>query len=450
MESTNEKKPRSRGSGRFGDEQKRLRVRQTYKSRKLKPVPEKAAPSQQVCCKCQLACKSLGYHWRKSLFEKFYKQNSHVQGSYLMNLIHLVPIRRRRHGSYENPEESKRQTTVNYTIPGESGDFVQVCKKTVMDTFAVTRKKIDSLVRDILKENTITSQQPGSDLCCLSMDLEQVLFVPTLVHSDMFYLSQLSCFNFGIHVGDTNHASMFLWHEGFSGRGANEIASCLIRFLNSGFTNKKTLVPWCDNCGGQNKNKFILFTLIFLVSIGLFDAIEQRFLVSGHSFMPCDRDFALIEKRKRTMKAYIPEDLIDVIKSARYNPPFEVIDMTQFCFWNIKEAADVYLNTSKLQISQAAAIRIAKQNPAMVKIKTTVSDLVPWEEVNVLKKGKTVSNIRNAELRVLSPENKISENKKKSLLSMIPYLKNPLHKKFYRDLLAVEAVAENDAGSNKN
>nr|CAI5818804.1 unnamed protein product [Callosobruchus analis] len=341
MESTNEKTRRSRGSGRFGDEQKRLREwGRAYKSRKLKPVPEKAAPSQQVCCKCQFACKSLGYHWRKSLFENLYKQNSHVQGSYLMNLIYLVPIRRRRHGSYENPEESKRQTTVNYTIPGESGDFVQVCKKTVMGTFAVIRKKIDGFVskkkagvtfysdkrtchktskfsendrnairdhrcghytraksdkeylspdlnlhrlfkafiklypesandfnvlsfrrprmdtchtcdrldceirannelckaaktklaihhakaeraRDILKENTITSQQPGSDLCCLSMDLEQVLFVPTLVHSDMFYLSQLSCFNFGIHVGDTNHASLFLWHEGFSAKGAN-------------------------------------------------------------------------------------------------------------------------------------------------------------------------------------------------------------------------------------
>lgn len=93
--------------------------------------------------------------------------------------------------------------------------------------------------------------------------------------------------------------------------------------------------------------------------------------------MPCDRDFALIEKRKRTMKAYIPEDLIDVIKSARYNPPFEVIDMTQFCFWNIKEAADLYLNTSKLQISQATAIRIEKQNPTTVKTKTAFSDFLP-------------------------------------------------------------------------
>ncbi|KAJ8931556.1 hypothetical protein NQ314_015502 [Rhamnusium bicolor] len=113
------------------------------------------------------------------------------------------------------------------------------------ETSKAARTKLDvhhtkaQRAKDILKENTILSQQLGSDLCCLSMDLEQVMFVPTLVHSDMFYLSQLSCFNLGIHVGDTNHASMFLWHEGFSGRGANQIASCLLRFLNSGFTNKK-------------------------------------------------------------------------------------------------------------------------------------------------------------------------------------------------------------------
>nr|CAI5826010.1 unnamed protein product [Callosobruchus analis] len=109
------------------------------------------------------------------------------------------------------------------------------------------------------------------------------------------------------------------------------------------------------------------------------------------------------ESKRQTTVDYTIQEKVEISCN---NPPFEVIDMTQFCFWNIKEAADMYLNTSKLQISQAAAIRIEKQNPAMVKIKTTVSDLVPWEEVNVLKKGKTVSNITNAELRVLSPENK--------------------------------------------
>lgn len=35
--------------------------------------------------------------------------------------------------------------------------------------------------------------------------------------------------------------------------------------------------------------------------------------------MPCDRDFALIEKRKKVSKAYIPSDLYSVVKSAIYS-----------------------------------------------------------------------------------------------------------------------------------
>lgn len=493
-----------------------------------------------------------------------------------MGLIQLSRIKRRRHGNYVASEESRRQTTVCYILPNEEGEFLQVCKKTFMETFDVTRKRLDVLInkkklgetcfsdrrtrhaqskfsesdhqlvkdhinsiprdvghytrtksnkeylspdlninrlfiafqkrhpssivtykfyssifnkffpnltfrrprmdtchtcdkldceiranlltspaakvklelhhrkaekaRELLKQDTIDSQQPNSKVCCLSMDLEQVMFVPTLVHSDMFYLSQLSCYNFGVHVGDTNNAFMNTWHEGFSGRGANEIASCLLHLLNSGITHKKNLVIWCDNCGGQNKNKFILFVLVFLVANGLFDSIEQRFLVSGHSFMPCDRDFGLIEKRKRNMKAFIPKDLIPVIESARYNPPFKVLDMTNFGFWNIKEPANEFFNTSKLQISKAVIIRVEKENPTNIKSKISFSDLLSWTETNILKKGKTLTNVKNIELRKLEPVNNVSENKKKCLLSMIPYLNNPEHQQFYKKLLHLEEL----------
>ncbi|KAJ8913877.1 hypothetical protein NQ315_005674 [Exocentrus adspersus] len=94
---------------------------------------------------------------------------------------------------------------------------------------------------------------------------------------------------------------------------------------------------------------------------GVYDVIQIKFLTSGHSFMPCDKDFALIEKRKRVMKSFIPDDLVNVIQSARYNPPFEVIKMTDFGFWDIKRPADLLLNISKLQISKAATIRIEKK-----------------------------------------------------------------------------------------
>ncbi|KAJ8964201.1 hypothetical protein NQ314_005066 [Rhamnusium bicolor] len=82
--------------------------------------------------------------------------------------------------------------------------------------------------REVLKQDTIESQEPDNTKCCLSMDLQQVMFVPSLTQSDMFYLSQLSCYNLGVHIGDTNEAYMCMWHEEIAYHRANEIASCLL------------------------------------------------------------------------------------------------------------------------------------------------------------------------------------------------------------------------------
>lgn len=133
-------------------------------------------------------------------------------------------------------------------------------------------------------------------MCVLSMDLEQVSSLPTLTHSQMFYSRQLSCYNLCLHVGDNNQGHMFLWHEGISGRGRNEIASCRFQALTSGLTEKRKLTVWSDNCIGQNKNKMILFLWIYLTITGKFDEINHKFQVSGHSFLSCDRGFAQIEK----------------------------------------------------------------------------------------------------------------------------------------------------------
>lgn len=108
----------------------------------------------------------------------------------------------------------------------------------------------------------------------------------------MFYLRQLSYYNLGVHFGDSNRGHMFLWHEGMSGRGGNEIASCVFEALNSNPTMKRKLTIWSDNCVGQNKNKMLLFLWIYLTLTDKFDEINHKYLVSGHSFLSCDRDFA--------------------------------------------------------------------------------------------------------------------------------------------------------------
>lgn len=71
---------------------------------------------------------------------------------------------------------------------------------------------------------------------------------------------------------------MCVWHEGQSGRGGNQMASCLFQALNSGLlsTDKKHLVAWSDNCAGQLKNRMLVFLNKYLVAIGMFETIEHQ------------------------------------------------------------------------------------------------------------------------------------------------------------------------------
>lgn len=287
-----------------------------------------------------------------------------------------------------------------------------------------------------MKRDIMLAQEPGSDISVVSIDMEQVLFVPTLTHSDMFYLSQLSCYNLCINLADNKQSYMCLWHEGIAGRGGNEIASCLLRVLNMDVVNKKKLIIWSDNCAAQNKNRMMIFVYSFLISCGIFETIEHKFLVSGHSFLQCDRDFALIEKRKRKSKVMVPHDLHDLIISSTHTGRFNVVDMSDR-FFNIQSAADSILNLKNANISKAVYLKLNKDNPGVLFSKESFSDLAPWQRVPILKKGKTVSDLLNMNISLQPHHNKIGDNKKKHLVSMIPYLDKEEHKLFYKKLLDI-------------
>lgn len=290
--------------------------------------------------------------------------------------------------------------------------------------------------RQVMSDDTIESQQPTSENIVISVDLEQVIFIPTLTHSDMFYSRQLSCYNLGVHLADTNSAFMRLWNESLTGRGGCEIGSAILKLLLSEnkFTTKTKLVIWSDNCIGQNKNRMLIMVFVYLVAVGKFTQIDQKFLVSGHSYLPCDRDFAQVEKRKRVCKLFVPSDIETMIKEARHQNPFTVVNMVENDFKDLQKFADSFINTSNLQISKASWIRITSDNPGQVKIKKTFSETEDWAVCNVLKKGKRIQDICSHQIPPLECKNRITAAKLKDLRAMQDYI--PLkHYHFYEDLI---------------
>ncbi|KAJ8724304.1 hypothetical protein PYW08_015778 [Mythimna loreyi] len=292
------------------------------------------------------------------------------------------------------------------------------------------------MARDKMNKDGIKSRSHDSDIRVVQFDLQQQMYLPTLTHTQMYYSRQLACVNMGIHLEDEGKGIMFLWNETVGQRGSNEIASCLYKFFTDSeighTTSKQKLILWSDNCGGQNKNQAVLVMFLVLIAKGFFTKVTHKFPVKGHTFLACDRDFAIIEKSKRRAKPQIPKDLIELVANAAKKNPFLVVDTKTFFNW--MNLARTMINTKNLQISSATMIRVTSDNFGVIYIKKSYGEYAPWCATSVLKPGITKASFEGLEIEMKETPVPLSAEKKKDISAMLPYLAGE-NKLFYENLI---------------
>ena len=113
---------------------------------------------------------------------------------------------------------------------------------------------------------------------------------------------------------------MNLWHEGMASRGAQEIASCILKYLKDTSPTANHLITYSDSCGGQNRNVYLLslWLHIFASDEYAITVVDQKFMTVGHSYLPNDRDFGSIEtERRKHNTVFVPEEWYELIVNAR-------------------------------------------------------------------------------------------------------------------------------------
>ncbi|KAJ8932936.1 hypothetical protein NQ314_014314 [Rhamnusium bicolor] len=256
--------------------------------------------------------------------EKLYRKYTKEDENKVVNQINMFPrdvshyTRNRSSKEYLSPDLNinRLYPAFNAQIKGNPEN-----RQDLVNRLALHHRKAGKAIK-MMQQDHKNSQLSGSSICTCSMDLQQVLFLPTLTHS-----------------------FMNIRHEGTSGRGGDEIASCVLKLFLGDVTDKKQLTMWSDNCCGQNKNGMIIVLWIYLVVKGIFDLVDHKFLVSRHSFLSCDRDFAQIKKGKKVCKCIVPKDFVEMRANDRNVQPFVVTMMQKEDFLDFKEASNVYLNT---------------------------------------------------------------------------------------------------------
>ncbi|XP_039276452.1 uncharacterized protein LOC120349791 isoform X1 [Nilaparvata lugens] len=146
MENVN--KIRKKGDGSFSNVQKKRRASGQEYIGRSQVVEAKKPPPDKVSCKCRYKCKEIDFEQKLKLFNDFYDiGDSTKQNSYLMELMSVCEVKRRRHGTYTDAESSRRQATIFFTVSNGKGETLQVCRRTFLEIHCITKRRVETLVK---------------------------------------------------------------------------------------------------------------------------------------------------------------------------------------------------------------------------------------------------------------------------------------------------------------
>lgn len=294
-----------------------------------------------------------------------------------------------------------------------------------------------------------------------SFDCQKNLALPRLPDSSAYFSHQYNLYNFTIVKGSSKsqlrsyNVTSYLWTDVDLPKNSSIIASALFDFLRrEDFpASKDTIRLFADGCGGQNKNSIVLTMLLFwLVKYAPVHVktIEFVFPIVGHSFMPPDRVFGLIEREiKKNTCICEPREYYSIIEQ---HSTLRVLGKDWHAYDWKAATQDIIKLPGKWHFqfnpSKRFLLTRGNQDLALIQGEAHYRTNVGMAR-SVCKKGKRILSIAPNKL---VPGRTVNEDKKKSIDNLLikhfgPDWTSLQNLKFYKDAMENQNVQDSPSSS---
>ncbi|KAK4324158.1 hypothetical protein Pmani_005161 [Petrolisthes manimaculis] len=208
------------------------------------------------------------------------------------------------------------------------------------------------------------------------------------------------------------------------------------RYLPPGL-NRKIMYDMYEDCG-QNKNKNVILSCLRKIHANRLESIQHYFMVPGHSYLPCDRDFGVIELKVRPVSVFTTDHYSELIKKANRVHPFIVIDVTRDFFkdYDVMQKEVSWAGMKAAGLINARVLIYSSNFKAGLHIQQNYGDIVPPKEVNLeKKKDKGKLNLSTFNLPLKYPGTVLLSKEKLADLKVLMTYVNPAYKPFYTTII---------------
>ena len=296
----------------------------------------------------------------------------------------------------------------------------------------------------------------------ICVDMQKCLPTPVLTNCQSFYSLKLWTYNYTLYDVTNKVTTCVMWDESKSGRGANEMASGMLRWALSNIKpNHETLTIWSDNCPSQNRN-FVMVMLYFhlLKKIPSIKVIEHKFLLRGHTHLEVDACHSLIEREKKKTAGFqimTPWDWQQIARMCSINNPFQIINMETEDSKDFKQlfcsATSPFILRKKdstgrdVSISKMVYLQVRAEDPGILYFKNKFDD-PDFQSVDLIRTGRRATF--PAEIPNLRFDaNPLALKKYRHLQTLLKWVPKQFHA-FYQNLKHVNEEANDDDDHDEN